>query len=93
VTYGPRPEARFLRTPFGLDGERTYSEETARAIDADVRGIIAGEHRRAHELLDRRREVLERIAQELLMKETLERGELEELARRVRVDGREPVPR
>jgi cell division protease FtsH len=78
VTY-ERPEMRFLHTP--LDGaSRHYSEETARAIDAEVRRLIDEQHERARRILEERHEALDRIARRLLEVETMERSELEELA-------------
>jgi cell division protease FtsH len=57
--------------------ERNYSEETARAIDAEVRAILEKQHRRARDILDARRDVLERMATRLLEVETLDRTEIE----------------
>ncbi len=78
VTY-ERPEMRFLHTPFDGAG-RNYSEETARAIDAEVRRLIDEQHERARRILEERHEALDRIARRLLEVETMERSELEELA-------------
>jgi cell division protease FtsH len=77
VTYG-RSESRLLPMPFD-DGGRNYSEETARAIDAEVRALVDEGHARAKAILDRRRALLSAIAQELLEHETLERADLERI--------------
>ena len=61
---------------------RNFSEETARSIDEEVRGIVEAERTRARRILESRREVLETIAQRLLVDETLERATLEELTRK-----------
>ena len=79
VTYGRNTSARFLKTPVDLGEERNYSEETARAIDGAVRTLIDAEHERARRILRERRDALERIAQLLLERETVERAELEAL--------------
>ncbi|MER3603221.1 MAG: cell division protein FtsH, partial [Thermus sp.] len=50
---------------------RQYSEETARRIDEAVRGLIEEQYARVKALLLERREVLERVAQALLDRETL----------------------
>jgi cell division protease FtsH len=57
--------------------ERTYSEETARAIDAEVRSILQDQHRRATGILTEKRELLERMTSRLLEVETLDRGEID----------------
>ncbi len=56
-----------------------YSEQTARAIDDEVRRIIDEQRDRATEVLSRRHEVLLRAAQVLLAKETITGAELREL--------------
>src|SRR5262249_55944846 len=81
VTFGRPVGMRFLEMPVSLGEERNFSEETARAIDAEVRSIIEAQHGRARQILEQRREVLEEIAKRLLVEETLEREALEELAR------------
>jgi cell division protease FtsH len=77
MTFGRTQSARFLEG-MGME-ERTYSEETARAIDAEVRAIMDGQHRRATEILTREREVLERMTLRLIEVETLDRAELESI--------------
>jgi cell division protease FtsH len=56
-----------------------YSEQTARAIDDEVRRIIDEQRDRATEVLSRRHEVLLRAAQVLLATETITGAELREL--------------
>jgi cell division protease FtsH len=56
-----------------------YSEQTARAIDDEVRRIIDEQRERATEVLSRRHEVLLRAAQVLLSKETITGTELRDL--------------
>jgi cell division protease FtsH len=77
-TYGKPTGARFL------DGatltERDFSDETARAIDAEVRDLVETERQHARGLLEKRRATLEAIARRLLIVETLDRAELERLA-------------
>jgi cell division protease FtsH len=77
VTRGRRESMRFLPGRDVL--ERDYSEETARAIDAEVKRIVERSRERAVQILESRREVLDAIAGELLVRETLERPHLEEL--------------
>jgi cell division protease FtsH len=77
MTFGRQQTSRFL-DGLGME-ERTYSEETARAIDAEIRAILEGQHRRATEILTRDREVLERMTRRLIEVETLDRAELDTL--------------
>ncbi|HTT80134.1 MAG TPA: ATP-dependent zinc metalloprotease FtsH [Stellaceae bacterium] len=59
--------------------ERSYAEETAREIDCAVRDVVARAGRRAAEVLETRRDLLDRGAKALLGKETLTVSELQEL--------------
>jgi cell division protease FtsH len=77
MTFGRQQSFRFLDGQ-GME-ERNYSEETARAIDAEIRAILEGQHRRATEILTREREVLERMTRRLIEIETLDRAELESI--------------
>jgi cell division protease FtsH len=79
LTFGRATTLRFLGDS---TEERNYSEETARAIDAEVRRIIEEENARARTVLSKRRRVLRAIADALLVKETLEREELDEIVTR-----------
>jgi cell division protease FtsH len=78
-TFGRPVGARFLDAPVALGEERNFSEETARAIDAEVRALLDTERERARGILSRRRDVLERLVARLLEAETVERAELEGL--------------
>jgi len=60
--------------------ERSYSDETATAIDDEVRAIVDRVFGRTVALLQERREALERTARRLLEKETLDEAELQQLA-------------
>src|SRR5229473_2997406 len=59
--------------------ERDYAEKTAATVDAEVRAIVEKAFQRALDLLKERRAVLDRTAQRLLEKETLEEAELTQL--------------
>jgi cell division protease FtsH len=71
--------ARFLDASVALDA-RGHSEESARAIDEEIRALLEDARARAVSLLRSRRAALDRIAARLLVEETLERAELERLA-------------
>src|SRR5882757_3068267 len=62
--------------------ERDYAEKTAATVDEEVRAIVEKAFQRALDLLKERRAVLDRTAQRLLEKETLEEAELTQLVAR-----------
>ena len=80
VAYDRDPRS-FLTGPDlpPLPREQDYAEETAAVIDKEVRGIVQSAMERALGILRERRDVLERTAQRLLEKETLDEKELTEL--------------
>jgi cell division protease FtsH len=59
--------------------ERDYSESLAQQVDAEVRNLIEAAHDEAWQVLNANREILDRLAAELLEKETLDHDELAEL--------------
>jgi cell division protease FtsH len=81
-TYGHPIESPHLAGP--SFEERDFSDETARAIDAEVGALVEDERQRAHQILELRRAALTAVAERLLTVETLERAELEELTRPAR---------
>jgi cell division protease FtsH len=58
---------------------KPYSEETARMIDDEVRKLIDSAYQKTKQLLTDKRDALEKIAQELLKKEIIFQGDVEEL--------------
>jgi cell division protease FtsH len=88
LTFGGETGPGFLRRggPGWEGGEREYSEETARAIDEDVRRIIDQTYERVRALLGAKKDVLLRAAEVLKVRETLEGDELRRLL------AGEPVP-
>ncbi|MGE5659178.1 MAG: ATP-dependent zinc metalloprotease FtsH3 [Actinomycetota bacterium] len=59
--------------------ERDFSEETAAAIDEEVRTLVEQAYVRAKEVLVYNRSVLDKLAQMLIEKETVDAEELQEL--------------
>jgi len=59
--------------------ERDFSEETAAAIDDEVRELVEVAYRRAKEVLLGNRHILDQLAQMLIDKETVDSDELQEL--------------
>ncbi|HET9512968.1 MAG TPA: AAA family ATPase, partial [Gemmatimonadales bacterium] len=85
VQLAPR-ENPYLQTVAGYDGARPFSEETAQAIDSEVRRIIGECHDQARALLSRHRPQLDALARALLARETLDEQEILE------VTGLPPAP-
>jgi cell division protease FtsH len=75
MTFGRQQTYRFLEG-MGME-ERTYSEETARAIDGEVRAILESQHRRATAILTEKRDLLETMTRRLIEVETLDRAAIE----------------
>ncbi|MEL7502396.1 MAG: ATP-dependent zinc metalloprotease FtsH4 [Cyanobacteria bacterium J06554_6] len=65
------------------NNRRSVSEETARAIDAEVKGIVEEAHQRALDILKANRDLLEEITQQLLSEEVIEGDTLREMLGRV----------
>jgi cell division protease FtsH len=80
VAYDRDPRS-FLTSPNlpSPPTERDYAEETAAAIDEEVRTIVQTAMDRALEILKTRRDTLERCARRLLEVETLDEKELTQL--------------
>lgn len=59
--------------------ERDFSEETAATIDDEVRNLVEQAYRRAKEVLVNNRHILDRLAEMLVEKETVDAEELQDL--------------
>jgi cell division protease FtsH len=77
MTFGEREELVFLGR--SIAEHRNYSEAVARQIDEQVRRIINQAYDGALEIMTSYRDALDRLAQELIQKETLDEGEVEAL--------------
>jgi cell division protease FtsH len=66
--------------PYYGPPERSYSDETAAAIDEEVKRMVDEAFERTVGLLTERRELLERTARKLLEKETLDEADLAALS-------------
>jgi cell division protease FtsH len=70
ISFGDNQDTVFL----GRDITRSehLSEETARKIDAEIHRIIDEQHSRARQIIEEKRDALDKIAQALLQYETIE---------------------
>ena len=71
---------------------KDYSDDTAREIDAEVKGLIDGAYQRATELINTHRDKLELIANALLEHETLDGKQVEDIVRTGSFTPPEPPP-
>lgn len=69
LTYGKRERQMFLGRD--LFEERNYSEQTAILIDAEIKRLVDQAYNQARTLLKENREILDKLAHELLEKEVL----------------------
>jgi len=79
LSYGSKDEPVFLGRDFSQRAE--YSEDTAKRIDREVNRIVDGAYERAKNILTEHREVLERLALELLEQESLDGARVYELVK------------
>ncbi|MEM8777775.1 MAG: ATP-dependent zinc metalloprotease FtsH [Cyanobacteria bacterium P01_G01_bin.49] len=82
LAYEKRQPANFLGGS-GVNPRRLVSEETAKAIDEEVKQIVDAGHQQALKILNHNRDLLEEIAQKLLMTEVIEGEELQALLNQV----------
>ena len=83
VAYGDHDENVFLGRDF-TSRRDDYSEETAREIDEEVRGIVEKQYALVVDIIRNHRDQLDRLAKALLDRETLDAEEID-----AAVEGRE----
>ncbi|MEW6260130.1 MAG: ATP-dependent zinc metalloprotease FtsH [Thermodesulfobacteriota bacterium] len=74
--------AKGQRSPFlgvAPEGPNEYSEATAQMIDEEIRSIISTQYEQAIRILTEKKDILDRAAQLLLEKETIEGEEIQAL--------------
>jgi len=82
VKLGASSGEMFLGRDMGH--ERDYSEELAERVDVEVRALIEQAHDEAWKVLNENREILDRLAGELLEKETLDHNQIAEIFKDVK---------
>ena len=83
IAYNENDDTVFLGRDFN-SSSRSYSEKTAQLIDEEVQNLVLNGQKEARKLLKGNREVLDRMAEALLERETLDREEIDAL-----VDGKD----
>ena len=76
LAYNQAQQNNFLGNG-GMSLRRNVSEETAKAIDAELKEIVEAGHQQALDIINHNRELLEAIAQEILATEIIEGEELQ----------------
>ena len=69
---------------------RNYSEETAAAVDGEIKTLLGHAHQEAFEILERNRDVLDTLVLALLDKETLDKAEIAEIFEALRMSPARP---
>jgi cell division protease FtsH len=78
LTFGQKEEQIFLGKEFAR--HRDYSEQTAIDVDHEIRSIVTENYAKAREIIEQNREIVARIAEALLERETLDAAEINALA-------------
>lgn len=77
LTFGQKEEEIFIGREIAQ--VRDYSDQTAELIDAEIRRIVSGADEIAHGLLREQRERLDKLANALLERESLDGAEIDEI--------------
>jgi cell division protease FtsH len=83
LTYGSKEEQVFLGRD--ISNQKNFSDETAKLIDQEVKSLVMGGYKKAHEIITTHRDSLEKMALALLDRETLNAKEIKEI-----IDGKGP---
>jgi cell division protease FtsH len=78
VSYDGHNRGRFLEVPFAQE-RAPYGEDTARAIDAEIKHILTTAQATARSILSERRSQLENVTRRLLVIEVMDGDELRQL--------------
>ncbi|MET3637412.1 ATP-dependent zinc metalloprotease FtsH [Curtobacterium oceanosedimentum] len=84
VKLGSGSSEPFVGREMGGSSGRDYSENIAETVDAETRALLEAAHDEAYQVLNDNRDILDRLAGELLEKETLDAPELVEIFKDVR---------
>ena len=76
-TFGKKEELIFLGKE--VNEEKNYSEKTAESIDLEVHNLIEKSKENAKKIISEKKDKLDKLAQVLLEKETIEKEEFDEI--------------
>ncbi len=77
LTYGSKEEQVFLGRD--MANQKNFSDETAKLIDQEVKNLVMGGYKKAHEIITKHRDSLEKMALALLDRETLNASEVKDI--------------
>ena len=86
LAYDRSKQNNFLDNGSMPNARRLVSDETAKAIDEEVKAIVESAHQRALNILKDNRDLLEEISQLLLQEEVIEGDRLREMLARVQLN-------
>jgi cell division protease FtsH len=89
LTFGKKEEQIFLGREIAQ--HRDFSEETAIKIDQQVKQIITAQYQRARNIIEENREVMVRLAESLLERETLDGVEIRRIVAGLPLEEQQPV--
>jgi cell division protease FtsH len=91
LTFGKKEEQIFLGREIAQ--HQDYSEDTAINIDKEVKRIVMEQYERARQIIIEHRDALDRLAQELLSRETLDSVQIRRIVAGLPLDDDGPSPR
>ncbi|MGB7088165.1 MAG: ATP-dependent zinc metalloprotease FtsH [Phormidesmis sp.] len=87
LAYDRNKQNNFLDNGMAPNVRRMVSDDTAKAIDTEVKSIVESAHQRALSILQNNRELLEEISQLLLSEEVIEGDNLRGMLAKVQLAG------
>ena len=90
LTFGKKEEQIFLGREIAQ--HRDFSEETAIKIDEQVKKIVTAQYQRARNIIEENRDVMVKLSECLLERETLDAVEIRRIVAGLPLDEQQPVP-
>jgi cell division protease FtsH len=94
MTYGERSQQMFMGRDWSQES-RSYSNEVAAQIDAEIKELITDAYKRAEEILTKHKKMLQALSDRLIKEETVEGDEFEKMFEEItgeKVKRENPVP-
>ncbi len=91
LTFGKKEEQIFLGREIAQ--HQDYSEDTAIKIDQEVKRIVVEQYERGRQIILEHRDALDRLATELLARETLDSVQIRRVVAGLPIDDDSPTPR
>jgi cell division protease FtsH len=90
LTFGKKEEQIFLGREIAQ--HQDYSEDTAIRIDHEIKRFVTSNYERAKETIEKHRPALEKIAEELLVREVLDAEQVRRIVAGEPLEAHKPVP-